>query len=491
LAGVVAVECDLGAGLTASTDRAVLLIRFPGACSAIKFDALNDRVTASLVFGSASIAVNVSFQPGAIVREIDQTAREWSVDPNRWRVAILSELREWSGSLDWCEPFADNLLAAVGAVTHPLLACVYERGAEPLSELPRWALPVLRSLHATHAGRALAGEQSNRRLARAVVSSLIAPDGQTVALGLLALGVIGAGLVTADELANVLETPTNGAGAAVPSVDEITAARRGLALFPPGRRAALLIDTARHHDAHALAATMTQLWWVKDHAERPLPAKLKHLTELVARLVPALTPAAVPATLAPAPACPHQVTPTADQLELDIIPHPADTPPTSATHAATARTSNRPAPVDNPALAPAAAPLSPAVRRQATIPLAPPTEDGSHPASWPVPQALSRINRHRGDGLLFDVPTSNNELAWWGRELYNCLATYGGAVYRQESWLIGVRRDDRLIACAEVVPSTRRVRQLLGPRNQPLPHAVHHATLRALTECGVTPASHR
>ena len=267
-------------------------------------------------------------------------------------------------------------------------------------------------------------------------------------------------------------------------------------MFPPGRRAALLMDSARHHDTHALASTMAQLWWVKDRAERPLPTKLKDLNELVSRLVPARANVAVAPTVAPtaasapAPVRRRRVTPMAGRFDLENMPHSAAPPPTSATPVATHRADNRPVAVEQPAATPVAPPTS-AVRRQATIPLAPPTNDGFHPASWVVPASLRRINRHRSDGLDFDVPTSNAELAWWGRELRNCLASYGGATYREESWLVGVRHDDRLIACVEVVPSTRRVRQLLGRRNQPLPQAVHDNILRALIECGVTPAVNR
>ena len=78
---------------------------------------------------------------------------------------------------------------------------------------------------------------------------------------------------------------------------------------------------------------------------------------------------------------------------------------------------------------------------------------------------------------------------WWGQDLNSCLATYSGAVDGQDSWLIGVRRDELLIACVEVLPSSRRVRQLLRLRNHPHSLIVHNAIVRALADCGATQAT--
>ncbi|MUH52234.1 MAG: hypothetical protein F2789_13600, partial [Actinobacteria bacterium] len=161
-------ERDLGAGLLALFDDARLDFVFPGARSGLRFVQIGPLVQCSLRFGVGLTNVDVAFQPGAVVREIDVSAREAAVDPNRWRLAVLASLREWTGTLGWCPQEADALLGAVGALAHPLLASVYQRGHGALGEVPRWAVRILRADTALAAAGALAGDGANRRLARAL-----------------------------------------------------------------------------------------------------------------------------------------------------------------------------------------------------------------------------------------------------------------------------------------------------------------------------------
>lgn len=95
------------------------------------------------------------------------------------------------------------------------------------------------------------------------------------------------------------------------------------------------------------------------------------------------------------------------------------------------------------------------------------------------------VHQQRHDDLHFTVPTSQPELASWGRRLHNCLDTYARAMVEERSWLIGVEHDDQLVGCIEVAPTTRSVRQALGPRNRPLPPWVHERALQFLLAMGV------
>jgi hypothetical protein len=98
---------------------------------------------------------------------------------------------------------------------------------------------------------------------------------------------------------------------------------------------------------------------------------------------------------------------------------------------------------------------------------------------------LQTISGYQRDGLTFCVPTSMSELDWWSRQLHNCLDSFAAAAAHQRSWLIGIRRDDELIGCVEICPSTRRLRQAQGPRNRALPMAVYDTTIAALGQFGL------
>jgi PcfJ-like protein len=465
---------DLGDGLGVSRTVDGLEFRFPGDRTGLQFERVEGRVSACLTFAGSRMRADVSFQPGAVVHQIDQTAREHGVDPNRWRGAVLMQLREWSGQLDWCRTDPGRLLAAIGALAHPLLGHVYVHDRQPLGEVPRWALGVLRCNEPLAAARVLAGDGANRRLARVLAHSLLsAGDGGHVQLGPLGQAVIGKDMTTADEMANVLEVPTTAGPERWPSVDDVRVARQGLGLYPPERRAALLVDIARHHDGRALAEAMTHLWWVRDRADHPLPVRLDVLRQMCRRLVPVIaSPAERPSASAPAATRPQR------PAQRPATPEPA--PGAMARIAAeplrAVVTAPTPAPVQRPPSRPDAVPRPAPPSSNPTAPV---------PTRWSVPAALMGVHQLQRDGLRFTVPTSTDEVASWGVTLHNCLARYARAAAEQRSWLIGIERDDELIGCIEVVPPIRMIRQALGPRNRPLPTGVYDIATRVLLAGGV------
>lgn len=433
-----AVVHDLVAGLGVSREPDALVFHFPGGVSGLRFAKAPGRIAASLVFAGSRMHADVSFQPGAVIREIDLSAREQAVDPNRWRLAILAALREWTGELEWCAQQPAALLSAVAALTHPLLAQVFQRGNAAIGEIPRWAVPTLRCPDPASAALTLTGEP-NRRLVRALAASLVAlPAPAPVELRPLGLAVMGAGMLSADELANVLEVPPGDRPLRLPSGEEVSEVRRALELFTPQRRARLMVNVARRHDAVELAATMQQLWWVRTRAEHPLPAQLDDLHEMCGRLVPVLAPRAEP----------------------DIIAH-AEPPPEALDRRARRR-------VAEPRPAPATAP-APTLTR------------------WPIQRELQRLHGYQRDGLHFVVPTSVAELKSWGNRLSTCVGDYGPAITARASWVIGVEQDEVLIGCVDMVPSSRRVRQALGRRNERLPDSILDSVVVSLAQCGLAP----
>ena len=438
---------DLGARLESARTPAMLEFRLAGGSTGVECRRRDGRITTALTFAGNRMRADVSLQPGAVVREIDQSAREQGIDPNRWRSAVLAQLRSWSGGLAWCPAEPSRLLGAVGALTHPLLAPVYSQGRQPLGEIPRWATTVLRYPDAAGAARELAGTDPNRRLVRSLAQCLLAGgDGGPVGLQQMALAVIARNLISVDEIANLLDVPPTAGVERLASVDEVKAARQGLGLYPAGRRAPLLVDVARHHDAVELAQVMTHLWWVRDRVAHPLPVRLDHLRDVCRRLVTVIAPPAIR---------PRVPEPTAVPLPVQPV---------------------EPDPPRRPHSQPLAAPARPAQAGAGA---------STAPTRWPVPSALLPVHQRRNSNLHFTVPTSTVELTAWGLRLHNCLASYASAMAEQRSWLIGIERDDALVGCVEVVPSSRVVRQALGARNRPLAPSVHAATVRFLHDQGI------
>lgn len=431
---------DLGGGLTAHRTDDRCEVRFPHGVSGVRFDRVEGadgpRARAVLWYGGGRVTPDVSIQPAAVLREIDQTAAEHGVDPGGWRVRVLRVLKAWHGGLDWVGNEPSHLLAAVGAVTHPLLGAAYQRGHAPIDEVPRWASPVLRC-HTPGAAAAVLEPRANRRLARSLAASLVRHEPPaSVDLRPLALAVMGAGVVSIDELANVLDTPHGGPPDEpdLPDPDQVKEVRRMLALYPGDRATALLVDCATRHRVAELADAMRQLWWVHERAPRPFPSRLSGVVDVCRQLVPVLAPAGGTAALAPAPA-----------------PAPA----------AAWEDDDHPERFDDPRLAPE-------------------VEEAPDIVRWHIQPALRGVDGFEREGIRYLVPTSRAELERWGDVLLTCVGEYADPVIRGVSWIIGLECEGRVIGCVEVRAHGRTVRQALGARNQPLPPAMLRSVLRSL-----------
>jgi hypothetical protein len=396
--------------------------------AAIQVTAADVR-TVRLAFGRSEVGPDVSIQPDAVVAVVDDQARLVGEDPNRWRVAVLHAIQEWHPDVAWygAEPCA--LVAALGELTHPLLGELHRAGRTPLGEIPRWGSDFFRATSPTEAARALVGTSATRHLARRLAASLLG-DPERIDVDPLALAAASAGAMTADELANVIAAATGArAPGRIVTNEELRTIRTALARYPAARRARLVLDVAERHGAARCAAVMTRLAWVVDRAPRPLPIRLEQVEQLCDRLIPVL------------------------------VPPPPPAPP--ARHAE-----------------------PPAEPRRAMPVRRPPAPD-HRLDRWVVPAALATVDgRHERD-LTFCVPTSAVELRQWSRLLHNCLDTYVDATAREQTWLIGIRRDGELIGCVEVCPRTRRLKQAQGPRNRALPVAVQQSAIEVLGREGV------
>lgn len=452
---------ELADGLVVSRSTEHLEVHLPTGGTAVQFARAAEGVRVRFRYAGGKVTVDVSFQPGAVDRELEVTARECGADPNRWRLAVLGEIREWSNALSWCPQHHEQLLAAVGALAFPLLREVYQRGHRASGELPRWALPVLRCHDAAQAAAALE-PRATRRTARALAGSLVVrPAPAEIELAPLAYATAAAGLVSVDELANLLETAPPDQPGAVPDGEQVDELRRGVQLYPPARRGALLLDAVRTTHPTDMAQLMRQLWWVRDKIDHTLPVRVRDLVEVCARLVPVIAPDAPrPARTLSTVAGPRALGNPGHRREFSG----ADEPPDDALRQLSNDIRRR---IQQARPAPAGLPVGVDVTR------------------WPIPQPLLQLHDFRRGRLHLVVPTSKVELQQWARRLHNCLADYAPAMAIGRCWLVGVELDERLIGCVEVRPRQRTIRQATGMLNQALPCEVLDEVVAALTSHGV------
>lgn len=538
-------EHDLGAGLTAriappsASGPARLDIVFPGRSSGLRFERATGHSRARLAYGGWRAVPDVSSQPGAIVRQLHLTAREHAVDPNRWQHLVLGALRTWHGSLDWCQ----HLLAALGAITHPLLAPVYERGHTPAAELPRWAVAILRQHTAADAAAALCSAPT-RRVTRSLAASLVhRPPHEHLDFTPLGWAVAAADLVDPDMIATLLDThradaplvDTRPAGTAdapdtaetapaMPSVDDVAAVRNGIRHWPRERRGALLLDAARAHTMADLATLLTQLGWIRDRVDQALPVRVDDLRTLCRRHVPVLAPTPPPTAsgrtdgaTAPSDTDETAGTPAAGRSHAarrtGRAAHAADTTSVDDTSVDRTRVTATPGTASRPGTTRATAvatvttgtvttgpgtdgAATPRTRRRALLPAQPmgaprlpSTVTPGTPIAdvrWPIPPALLTLHRHVRNGITFDVPTSALELRDWGLQMRNCIGSFSDAMYAGHTWLVGLRRDDVLIGCVEINPHSRRVVQATGHANRALPLWVQRTVVDTLVDLRVT-----
>jgi hypothetical protein len=415
----------------------------------------NDVCSVRLAFGSVGVGPDVSVQPGAVTTVVDDEARARAADPNAWRRDITVVLAEWEPTVAWCSGDPALLTAAIGALTHPLIAALHHAGATALTDIPRWLTPLLRSPDLRSAVGVLS-VQPTRRLVRALGSSLTPVDGR-LDLAPVSLAVAAGSDTPADLLANLLEAgnPPN-PDRLVPTVEQVRAIERGVARHPADRRVALLTDAV--DDPVALAQLFTQLSSRSALIPDPPPTRVRDLHDLCRQIVPVLAPrpASLPEPVAPAP--------PADADQAGTAP-----PPHELLLTAPQPDARRVAPRRLEVNGPRAAPTAPS-----------PTTD-----HWPLPDALTVVHGLHHHDLTFVVPTTALQLSQWGVQLRNCLSDYHAAVAGGRTWLVGIEQGGHPIGCIEIVPSTRRLRQAYGRANRPLPPRVRTTALGLLTRFDV------
>lgn len=390
------------------------------------------RVRVGIVLPPRGRVVDVSIQPCTAVRTVDDAARAVGSTPGPAHDAAhraLCDAAQQAGA--WVPPTDADVLRAVGGVAFPLLGAAYDRGAEAVPEVPRWAAPVLASATIGDAARTAFGAAATRPVRRALVDA-IAPlptgDGASgqVDLSVLALALVAGPSFAPDRLARVLSTErVRQDPSSLPDPSTLTATRHVVATWGDVRVEQVLRDAAARPDGVAvLLRTARYARQLGDHGPAgPLPQRLQELHDLHRALIrTAAEPSARPEPAAP-------------------------------------RARRRPGQPARPAARP-----EPRPRHQ---PLAPPSGLRAVRDAEPIQPTptLRRLDGLRLDDLTLVLPHTAGDLVRWGRILSNCLGDFGPAAVAGRSVLIGVLRDHRLTYVVELTASGV-VRQFCGRANR-------------------------
>jgi hypothetical protein len=438
----------------------------------------DDRLKISLALLPTSRTIDVSLQPGVLGQVLPvgtgpSAPGTAGATVAGWVTSLVGTSYSWRPS----DPAGLGPVATVGGAVLPLLGNAYDRGASTLTEIPRWAAPVLSGATPLDAVRTGFGRAGTRAVARALVGGLVAaaagpPAGATrlgrdragrVALFRVAAALMGEGTLEPDRLARVLSTD----GPAHPQEQwpdsERIAVGRAVAkrLGPVGAER-LLIDAVSSVDGPTVLADVCRLFSsVSDRLPNRPAHRLEELRDECRALLP-IDPDPVAGGWSR-----HRLSPsTIRRQPVAGAPTPqsrvaiAGGGPVAARPIAAARTHARVAP---------AAP---------TIGIAP-----NEPLVYP-PSLAAVHGDDTGSGLRLVLPRTTSELVAWGRRLHSCVGSFGSAVAAGLSVLVGVERDGTLRYCIEVAPD-RTVRQFLGERNAAVPRWVATTVCARLAALGL------
>ena len=462
------------------------------ATSAFVFRGSDGRLDVGMALLPTSRVVDVARQPAVFGQVLPVAAGGCPAGTcgsivARWVTRAAERRSTWHPE----DPDDLGLVGTVGGCALPLLGATYDRGARPLTEVPRWAVPVLAATTARAGAVAVFGARATRPVVSALATGLTGTgptrtedgdgDGDgadarpQVGLFPLALALMGAAVLESDRLARVLRPGADDPGPRRwPDSGQIAAFRRLAPVLGPARTERLLTEAAARPDGPELLAGVT--------ATAPQVAHLLP-RRIAGRLEDLL----------------HQCR---EHLPVDPCPRTERWGPLPARAAPRAPARRRPPEVARPRMIverrvapPRPAPVTPAPRptdprRRALNPPPAPVPTTGDGTSFRFPAMIDGLHGTTcGDDLRLTVPRTVAELTAWGARLGNCLGNYGRAAAANRSFPIGIERHGRLVYCVELQPD-RTIRQFLGSRNRPVPAEHASAVVAHLVSSGVLASGH-
>lgn len=423
----------------ASGDRVEIHV---GATALVCLTRLDRRVGVGLVMPPMGRIVDISVQPSAACRTLDEAAARAGVAAEAVHAAARAALSDVARrAAAWKSPEGMCLLRAFGGSAFPLLAAAYEAGAAPVGEVPRWAEPMLAARTVGEGATVAFGATATRPVRRALVEAIRPLPTGEVDLAVHAFALMGRSVLQPDRLARVLAAErVLHPSADLPDPATLEATRRVLDAWGDRRTERVLLDAAARADGmRMLMDTARYARQLGDHGPaQPLPNRLAELHDVHRALVRSAADTLPPQTLAPAPA------------------------PTGACRA---RAGARVAPPHH-ALAPASA-----LR--------------AVPASAPIPAlpAIRSLDGREVDDLTLVLPHTAGDLSRWGRLLSSCLGDFGPSAVSGRCTIVGVQRANRLVYAVELT-SAGVVRQFCGRNNRAPRDRDRRAVIGALARSG-------
>lgn len=376
---------------------------------------------------SCAALVEAGDDAGAGRRDVDAVAREALVD-----AAIRAGA--------WVPPDEMCLLRAFGGIALPLLAAAYDAGGAPLSDVPRWAGPILAARTIGEGASVAFGQSATRPVRRALVEAIRPLPTGEVDLVALVLALMGRSVLQPDRLSRVLccdrvvHPPEH-----FPDRATLEAARHVLERWGDVRSERVLVDAALRPDGlKQLLDTVSYSLQLGDHGPpRPLPNRLADLHDAHRSLIRSRSVATPPVTTRR----PTRTRPATRRREQEL-------------------------------------PLHRALPPQTALPSVSATTAITSPAS------VHALNGRLVGDLTLVIPSVVGDLARWGRLLSNCLGDFGASAAAGRSTIIGIQRHNRLIYAVELT-ADGSVRQFCGRANRGPTEHDRRTVIHALAVAGV------
>ncbi len=406
------------------------------ATAAVALDEPTARCRLGLTFLDGEAIVDVSIDPMAWAERLRQAARAAEQHPDGWLSATTHGLDRFGRDRGWWPEAAtsdnDRTVSIACMAAWPLLRPSLAAG-HPTEAVPRWATGLLSGPDlATAVRRRLAG-RVDRQVVRLVGRRLSGPIAWWPLAIALALPRLDAG-----RTGTLLEHDD---GCHRCSSEEFTLLRTVLGDAPPDR-ALRLVGAVDGPDGPRRLLRALDAWARTGQPLVPVPSTVASLEDAAA------------ARLEQGPAALRQ-------------------PPPAAPNPPPIQLARRPVPPE---------PSPPRALRQAHYP--PSTPAVSVPMRFDHPTAWRRLHRRRTGEVQLVLPDGPDQLTTWSHLLHNCLQTYAAAITARRSLVLGIRIEGCLAGAVEVDPGRRRIVQLLGPRNRPLPLSVEVLVIDLLAEAG-------